>query len=194
MKSTDSYQLYTDEELVDLMAGDDYPAFTEIYNRYAGVLFLHAQKRLQDREAAKDLIQDIFESLWSKRMVMTIESQLANYLYTVVRYKIINLEVREKRLSVLEATWKELMVEEQPLPDCLVREKELKQLIEAEASRLPKKMRDIFYMSRELHLTHSEIAEQLNLSPATVKKQVNNALKVLRVKFQTLVILLLLLV
>jgi RNA polymerase sigma-70 factor (ECF subfamily) len=70
--------------------------------------------------------------------------------------------------------------------DYLVREKELGQLIENEIVRLPEKMQEVFRMSRQSHLSHKEIAQGLGLSETTVKKHVNNALKVLRPKFGTL--------
>ena len=116
--------------------------------------------------------------------MFTAKSQLSNYLYVAIRYKAINWLVRERRLAEFEAAMKDIIASEQPLADYLLRERELKQLIEAEARCLPKKMREIFYMSRELHLTHKEIAARLDLSPATVKKQVNNALKILRIKLE----------
>jgi RNA polymerase sigma-70 factor (ECF subfamily) len=43
-------------------------------------------------------------------------------------------------------------------------------------------MREVFELSRKQHLSHKEIAEQLGISEKTVKSQVNNALKILRVK------------
>ncbi len=179
-----SYRSYTDKELACLLAKGDHSAFTEIYDRYAGILYVHARKKLTNRETARDLVQDLFASLWNRRATFSKDTQLSGYLYAAIRYKVINRIIREKRLTEFEATLVDRVAEEQVLTDYLVREKELRQLIEAEASRLPKKMREIFYMSRELQLSHKEIAEQLNLSQATVKKQVNNALKVLRVKLE----------
>jgi len=179
-----SYRSYTDEELVSLIADNDHAAYTEIYDRYAGVLYIHVRKKINDREAARDLVHDLFVSLWKNRTMFTAKSQLSNYLYVAIRYKAINWLVRERRLAEFEAAMKDIIASEQPLADYLLRERELKQLIEAEARCLPKKMREIFYMSRELHLTHKEIAARLDLSPATVKKQVNNALKILRIKLE----------
>ncbi len=180
------YSCYTDDELICLVAASDRVAFTEIYERYAGVLYRHARKKLNDRDTAKDLVHDLFASFWKKRATLAKETRLSGYLHAAIRYKIINYLVREKRLAQFEAIAKDTVMEQQFSADSLVREKELKQLVEAEVRQLPKKMRKIFYMSRELHLTHKEIAEQLNLSPATVKKQVNNALKVLRIKLEAL--------
>ncbi|MNY64348.1 RNA polymerase sigma factor [compost metagenome] len=68
------------------------------------------------------------------------------------------------------------------ITDHLVREKELSALIEREILALPPKMREVFELSRKGNLTHKEIAVKLNISEKTVKKQVNNSLKVLRTK------------
>jgi RNA polymerase sigma-70 factor (ECF subfamily) len=46
-------------------------------------------------------------------------------------------------------------------------------------------MRLIFEMSRNSHLTHKEIADELGISPQTVRTQVRNALRILRVKVGT---------
>jgi len=43
-------------------------------------------------------------------------------------------------------------------------------------------------MSRQDQLTHKEIAKNLNLSETTVKKQVANALKILKPKIGTIII------
>lgn len=186
MKSTGSYRQYNDEDLVCLMADHDEGAFAEIYERYAGVLYVHARQKLSDRDMANDVVHDMFASLWENRATLTINTNLSTYLYTAIRYRVISVQVREKRFAQFEVFAKDTVEKMAANTDHLVREKELRELIESEVSQLPKKMREIFHMSRQLHLSHREIAEQLDLSPATVKKQVNNALKVLRVKLETL--------
>lgn len=185
------YSPYTDEELVCFISADDEAAFTELYNRYSGILYLHARKRMADRDAAMDLIHDIFASLWNNRHTIVLEGKCSSYLYTALRYKIINFEVGRKRLSLWDEMPDEMDTRPgQPAPDQLAIAKDLEMLIEAEAERLPKKMREVFRMSRWQQLSHQEIAEELDLSPATVKKQVNNALKVLRLKFNHFLIIL----
>ncbi len=68
------------------------------------------------------------------------------------------------------------------LTDHLVREKQMKAIIEREISKLPKKMRIVFELSRNEHLSHKEIAETLNLSEQTVTDQIKKALKILRTR------------
>lgn len=66
--------------------------------------------------------------------------------------------------------------------DYRLREKEWEKHIEAAIHSLPKKMREIFELSRKSHLTHKEIAEKLTLSERTVNAQMLNALARLRSK------------
>lgn len=64
-------------------------------------------------------------------------------------------------------------------------EQELKEAIEKEIALLPPKMREVFELSRKQDLSYKEIADQLHISDKTVKKQVNNALHILREKLDT---------
>ncbi|MNY42098.1 RNA polymerase sigma factor [compost metagenome] len=84
------------------------------------------------------------------------------------------------------ASLKEEMGQDEPLPDGRVRQRDLARQIEQEIQSLPPKMRVIFEMSRKEYKTHKEISEYLNISDKTVKKQVNNALHILRAKLNTL--------
>lgn len=73
-----------------------------------------------------------------------------------------------------------------------VREGQLGKIIYQELASLPERVRIIFQMSRKQHLSHKEIADELDISEKTIKNQVNGALKVLRTKLGLLVYLLLL--
>ncbi len=66
--------------------------------------------------------------------------------------------------------------------DFLVRENQLKILIDKEIELLPKRTREIFKLSRRENLSHKEIGAKLLISEQTVKTTINNALKILRVK------------
>lgn len=181
-----SYKSYVDSELIRLMLSDDYKAYMEVYERYSQQLYRHACKKLSDRDQIKDLLQEVFAALWQNRSSLTPESPLAGYLYATLRYRIIKLIAHKKVESVYFESLAAYNMHDNRTADYLVREKELGQLIESEIIRLPEKMQEVFRMSRQSHLSHKEIAEELGLSETTVKKHVNNALKVLRPKFGTL--------
>ena len=91
-------------------------------------------------------------------------------------------QVESKYMSSLQ----DFMTQGVCITDHSIREKQLAALIEKGISDLPPKMKEVFELSRKHKLSHKEIAEKLNLSEQTVKKQVNNALKILRVKLGTM--------
>lgn len=176
------YNELTDSELVVLLKAGDNIAFTEIYNRYHGKLYIHLFNKMQSREDCKDILHDLFISLWHTHATLEIHSSLAGYLYTAVRYmvfdRIAKNQLEKKYLESIER----FVEKGEYVTDHRVREKLLIELIEREIAALPEKMRAVFKLSRNENLTHRQIADQLGISEQTVKKQVHNALKVLRMK------------
>jgi len=59
------YNELSDIELTAMIRQDDHGAYRELYYRYTDVLYTHAYTRLNDREEAKDVVQEIFSTLWS---------------------------------------------------------------------------------------------------------------------------------
>lgn len=176
------YQEYTDSQLATLLGGEDPLAFAEIYHRYKGVLFRHALRLLGNEEEAKDVVQELFTQLWARREQFVITSALSSYLYTATRNRILDIiahkKIEEKYIQSLDG----FLERGEYLTDQYLREKELRGIIEKEVAQLPPRMREVFQLSRRDHRTYKEIAEELNISDKTVKKQINSALSILRQK------------
>jgi len=177
-----SYSILSDKELTSLIKGGDEASFAEIYNRFYGILYLHAYKRLNNEEEARDVIHELFAALWTKRESFEIETNLSGYLYSSIRNRILDIithkKVEEKYIDSLQ----NYIDHDFNYADHLVRERDLTSLIEKEISFLPDRMREIFQLSRKSHLSHKEIAILLGLSEQTVRTQVKKALKVLRLR------------
>lgn len=173
---------HSDQQLLARLKEGDHAAFTEIYNRYWSVLYLHARHMLGEPELARDVVQEVFTGIWNKAAMLDFQLSLNAYLYKSVRNTILNLIRREKvqlgYLDELAHIYKEGVydTEEQ------LRFNELSRLIEGEVKLMPPKMREVFDMSRKQYLSHAEIAKKLSISDTTVKKQVNKALRILRLR------------
>jgi len=181
-----NYKSLTDNELFDLTQVGDKYAFEEIYERFNGLLYIYACKLVTDRDDARDIVQEIFVYLWSNPNIK-IKSQLSAYLYTAVRYKVFDWIDKNKSKSNYLSSLENFAEQGNCITDDYIREKEFASIIEKEVSLLPAKMRQIFEMSRRQHLSQKEIAEILHLSDKTVKKQMSNALKVLRLKLTSFI-------
>ena len=184
--------LHTDEELFALIKEGNHSAYTQIFDRFYVVLYLHALKILQDEDEAKDVVQELFENIWTKRDFLSLNGTVSSYLYACTRNLVLNQiahkKVKGRYLDSLDV----FMGQETYLTDFYVREKELKRIIEREIASLPQKMGEIFKLSRTEYLSHKEIASRLKLSELTVKTQVKRALKILKPKLDFLIALMLL--
>jgi RNA polymerase sigma-70 factor (family 1) len=180
----EDYKNLSDAKLIDLLNESDHTAFTEIYRRYAYPTFIHAHKKLQDEDQAKDVVQDLFTSLWHKRNTYKIDGNtLGSYLYIAMRNRIFDFFARQKVESkYINSLNNYIAASNTASPDHLIREKELKSYIDKEIQALTPKMRIIFELSRKEQLSNREIAEKLNTSENNVSKQVNNALRILKTK------------
>lgn len=184
-----SYSSFSDAELLDLLKTEDSIAYTVIYNKYFHKLYIHALQKLNNKQEAQDIVHELFAQLWNKRKELNIQSNLIGYLYTGVRNRILDLishqKVEQKYINSLQG----FLDGNYNITDHRIREKQLTELIDRGIADLPEKMREIFELSRRKSLSHKQIASHLNLSEQTVKKQVNNALRILRTKIGTLLFL-----
>lgn len=183
-----AYDRLNDDELLTLLKKDDAKAFTEVYNRYKWLLHGHAYRWLADREEAKDVVHELFAHLWSKRKDLAITSSFSGYLYACLRNSILKKIAHGKVQARYMASLQEFVDQGIYLTDQQVRERELQRRIEAELELLPPKMRRVFEMSRKDDLRYAEIAQELNISEQTVRKHIQHALRILKIKLGLLII------
>lgn len=171
------YSDHSDHGLLRLLATDDRVAFAELYRRYWKPLFITAASILQDRSTAGDIVQEVFISLWQRRLELKVRTPFA-YLQQAVRFQVFKA-IRagktdadfQKRLSEVSRD----ILTEDPLLF-----KELQHLLEAVISSLPEDQRTIFRMNRDENLTYKEIADKLGISVKTVEKKMSRSLRHLR--------------
>lgn len=180
-KSVINYNIYDDHQLLSFIAKDDDLAFDEIYERYWSKLYAYAYNRIRIKEICEEIIQDVFVSLWSNRHILVLSAPLSTYLYTAVKYQILNFVKSER---VRSAYAESFMKFRDSLFDDSTNEQmnlnDLKLLVEKSIEELPEKCREVFRMSRSQHLSIQEIALQLNISHKTVENHLTKALKHLR--------------
>lgn len=179
----------SDVELISLLKQGDAVAYTIIYNRYFEELYIHAYNRLRDKDEAQDLLHELFANLWNKRTALEIKSSLAAYLYTAVRNRVMDVIAHQQVETKYISSLQHFLDHGYCVTDHQVRERQLAALIEKGIADLPPKMREVFELSRKHEMSHKEIAAQLNLSEQTVRTQVKNALKILRLKLGMMLVL-----
>lgn len=163
------------------MKQGDHAAFTEIFNRYTNLLYLHAYNKLRNDTEARDVVQEMFIRLWDKRTLIDEGNNLSGYLYRSVMNGIFNL-LKHKKVVTNYADAFSRVPYQSGGTDHLIREKQLKAFIEAEISALPPRMRAVFELRRNEHLSNKEVADRLEITESTAADQMKKALKILRSK------------
>lgn len=173
--------VYTDIELFQLYKAGNTAAFEEIYNRHWTGLLKEAYRLLGSKAESKDIVQDIFVSLFQKAAHIDIKYSLKAYLYQTLRYKIIN----SKRDNAIHGYCHNEIYRRSICENVFSNELETKELsasLHQAIAALPKKCKQVFLLSREGDYSHKIISRELNISTSTVEKHIGKALKILRHK------------
>lgn len=160
-----------DTYLVSLLQKGDKQAYKTLFEKYGTRLYLFALKYLKEKEDAKDLLNEVFLTLWENRQNLKTNSSLKAYLFTIaynnIRQRFLK-KIREEKYVQIFA--KEYLVDspkgDEQLDYPLFLEK-LNRIIDM----LPPRRKEIFLLSYKKELKNYEIAEKLGLSDHHVKKQ-----------------------
>lgn len=174
----------SDSILLNRLTKGDYAAFTLIYERYVAPMYTYAKKIGMDIEEIEDAIQDVFASLWIRRDKVQI-LELKAWLYTSLRKQMLH-RLRKKKYHTTFENYVSFFTDEHQSTNSIIGTisyKELLTEINKQLDLLSPQKRNVFILSRFHHKSHKEIAQDLDISELTVKKQINTVLKVFRKKF-----------
>ncbi|WP_186755594.1 RNA polymerase sigma-70 factor [Echinicola salinicaeni] len=155
-------------------------AFVEVYDKYWKLLFNSGYKRLQKKEIVEGLVQEVFVEMWMKRESLEIHTSFNSYLYTAMKYKVINQMksqmVKEKYVAFVNSRRPSFgsEIEEQLFY------KELDEAYRKEVSELPEKAKTVYTLKNNEGKSYAEIAREMEISISTVEKHMIKALKILR--------------
>lgn len=139
--------------------------YTENYLR----LYYYALHIVNDEEAAKDILNDVFVALW-KNIETFKENNFNAYLMTSVRNRAVDFlqhQYTEEYLHSAEQFYADYSDEKD-------------KLVEEMMSQLSTPTDQILEMCYLKRMKYAEVAEALDISPNTVKKHIMKALKTLR--------------
>lgn len=169
-------QASNDQLLLQQLQNNDAAAFDALYDKYWGLVYSAAYKRLKDENYAKDITQDIFLQLWQRRHQLKIE-HLPAYLYTSVRNNVLKLMEKTQRITTIPELLEQTARDG---ADAALLRKEFMIKYENLINTLTASQQQIFRMRYQQELSTAEIAEKLNISRKTVQNQLGKSMNNLR--------------
>lgn len=171
---------YTEHELLLRISRGDARAFRQIFNTWSRQVYTLCFRLTKDAEQAKDLTQEIFARLWTRREKLSEVYHFKGFLTTMA----LNLIRNHLQKKVLDPANEDYLVsyfrENALSPDREMEFKELQTIIQEAVDHLPPQLNRSFVLSRMAGLSHAEIAQQMKLSPLTVKSHIARSLTFIR--------------
>lgn len=169
----------------------DKQVFKKLFDDFYIPLCLFAERYVEDREMANDLVQECFIKLWQKRMDFHYSYQVKSFLYTSLRNAAVNELDHQKVVSKYIAGI-QIKQDESFFRDHVVEEETYRILVTA-IEKLPGQTRKVMYLALEGH-ENKKIAEIMEVSDGTVHTLKKIAYKRLRENLKDYFYLLLLFV
>jgi RNA polymerase sigma-70 factor (ECF subfamily) len=152
--------------------------FKEFYDRLVYFSF----QFVYDKDQARDIVQDAFIKYWNQREeVLDNKAAIKNFLYSTVRNASLNYIRHSKIVEGYIQLHNTIEPEEAPIIDAIITAEVVAE-IHAAIQSLPESYRQVSILSYLEGKKNQEIADELEMSINTVKKQKQRALQLLRVK------------
>lgn len=167
-----------DDELLLLLGNGNRGAFDALYTKYWKKVYNSAYKRLKDEGIAKDVTQDVFIQLWTRKSKAPIEN-ISAYLSVSARNSVFkHLEKASKYTSMADC----LTEPESQFghADGLLLHAEFLQGFQELLKTLTPQQQMIFNMKFNEGLSSQQIANELQISIKTVRNQMGRALQTIR--------------
>ena len=169
-----------DPVVVRIKAGDT-EAYRQLFREYYPSVLAFVNGFVKDRSAAEDISQDIFIKVWIYRMSMDPEKPVRSYLFLIAKRHITNWFRKNQIIQnlVAEVPGHEL----EKLEDITAENdgiEELRLMAGKVVTTMPFKRRQVFMLSKREGLSAEEIGMRLGISPRTVNKHIQLALRHIR--------------
>ena len=159
--------------------------FGYIYEKYQKQIFLYINKRLQNKEIAEDMTQDVFVQCWKSYNTSYDEKKcsIATWLYVITGNKLKNYYRDRKDLVTFEDYMSDDFTEEVDFQRGIWLE-ELRDKMAVALKTLSEREQQIIVLSYYDELSSKEIALQLGITDGNVRVIKQRALNKLQVYFK----------
>jgi len=167
--------IYNEKDILRRVADADREAFRQLYGHYFKVVQQYVGLFASTKDNLEELTQDVFIKMWEKRERLATIDSFKDYLFIVSRNTVFNyfrsMKMRQQTKELEEGM--EATSAHQAEHDVLY--KQYYHIAAEGMEKLTPRRREILKMRIEKGLTLDEIAGQLSISRAAVKKQLYEA-------------------
>lgn len=166
--------------IVAVAATQDREAFAQLFAHFAPRVKAYMFRFGGNSENAEELAQEAMMQVWRKAHLFDPQKAAAStWIFTIARNLRIDRFRQRKHIEVDDSD-PTLIIDDSPLADEIVDRDEHAVLVKSAMEELPADQKVVVELSFFEDLSHSEIAEQLDIPLGTVKSRLRLALTKLR--------------
>nr|WP_199081762.1 sigma-70 family RNA polymerase sigma factor [Pedobacter sp. ASV19] len=164
----------TDLDIVERLQNNDAGAFDELYWKYHQAIFKNILKLTKDQDAAQDILQDVFSTLWNKRDTLKADQPVSGWLFVVSFNHAVNYTKKKLKEAVyIQSLASAELSEEQGEVDIANLQYEL---LERALQELSPQKRKVFELCKLEGKTYEQTALEMHISKHTVKEYLSSAM------------------
>lgn len=136
----------------------------------------YAYRFLKDKYLAEDVASEVMWKMWHLGEDLLYIVNLEQYLFKSVKNKCLNM-LRVRQLQYVQQEDLVDYADETLNPENMMIQAQAIAKIEQAIAELPEKTQQAFLLVKEDKLTYNQVAENMNISPKTVDRHIQNAVK-----------------
>lgn len=157
---------------------DDHKAFESLFYLLNTSLIKFSMMYTHQKEAAEDIVSDVFAHCWVNRRALQEVRSIDTYLFVAVKNQSLNHLKKYSHIHLIRVEdTDEVRFLKPYTPEEALEKKELFFKMEQSIEGLPQQCRIIFRLVKEEGIKYKEVAEILDISPRTVQTQIFRAMK-----------------
>lgn len=178
-----SENLYSEQEQVDLLSKNSPVAFRLLFDNYSQKIYRFSLSYVKSDVEAEEIVQEVFMKVWENRSRLKSDKSFHSYLFTIAFNAIKKKFNQKMKVEKYKHDLFEWLSQEKPSLQSQIDFEALLEKLDLYIDQLPEKRKIIFLKRKKEGISINEIAEEMGISPKTVKNQITEAMKFLKKSF-----------
>lgn len=159
------------------MQAGDHTAFTLLYRHYSPLLYINIRSMICDPAMSEELVQELFTRLWQKRDSKALKENFTGYMYRIAQNLVHDFFRKLKKDKVLLEKFKALASgnDESSSAEDRLQQQQSAGIINSAIELLPPQQKKAYKLVRQEGYTYKKAAENMGISPFTVKEYLSLA-------------------
>lgn len=169
--------LHNEPQLVKEMQSGSEQAFTSLYRYFSPRLYSNILRMVHDPALTEELVQELFTRIWQKRNSRGVGEDFRGYMYRIAQNLVFDFFRKMKKDRLLQEKFRAMASEADASATAeeMLDQRQSMGIINNAIEHLPPQQKKVYKLVKQEGYTYKKAAENLGISPFTVKEYLSLA-------------------